>query len=175
MKTGDVEYTLCPIWNHAVFFIEVVGLFFRCTLGRGCDLRNRQIQNKWPTTEEMEESSDIFQNSRPHLFALRGVFAVSNGARLLCADFVHPETQNAFYNAMSQNVEATNLLVWNFKGEIIDACVNFPGSWHYSKLAYVSGMYWPSLIEDLNTPPGFGVLGDSAFVNNTKTTKGKVV
>lgn len=64
--------------------------------------------------------------------------------------------------------------MWNFFGELIHAAVNFPGSWYDTKLAGASGLYFPKLSDEM-TPAGFAILGDSAFVNNTTTTNGKVI
>ncbi|CDF33017.1 unnamed protein product [Chondrus crispus] len=82
--------------------------------------------------------------------------------------------QNAYFKGFTQGVEVTNLFVWNFYGELIHAAINFPGSWHDTKLASASGLYFPKLSDEY-TPPGYAVLGDSAFVNNLKATNGKVV
>ena len=91
-----------------------------------------------------------------------------------CADYTDQDLQNAYYEGYTQSVEVTNLFVWNFYEEIIHAAVNYPGSWHDTKLAGASGLYYPKL-SDVSTPPGYSILGDSAFVNNTSTTNGKVL
>lgn len=51
--------------------------------------------------------------------------------------------------------------------------VNFPGSWNDRKLESASGTFHIKTSEGL-TQPGSANLGDSAFVNNTRTTMGKV-
>lgn len=89
-----------------------------------------------------------------------------------CAEFENVDLQNAYFEGYTEQVEVTNLFVWNFKGEIIHAAINFPGSWHDSKLATVSGLYH-ELLADEKTPPGMAILADSAFV--TRTTNGKIV
>lgn len=139
------------------------------------DDTHEDFRIKWPTEFEMAESAARLQKYRQYGYALRGVFGVTDGARLDCVSFVDNDLQNAYFQKFTQEVEVTNLLVWNFKGEIIHAALNFPGSWHDSKLAYVSGLYWPSLAEDSITPPEYAILGDSAFVHNTRVTNGKVL
>ena len=81
--------------------------------------------------------------------------------------------QNEYFEGCTQHVEVTNLFVWNFKGEIIHAAMNFPGSWHDSKLATISGQYHYFLSDKL--PRGMAILADSAFVTSMKTTNGKIV
>jgi len=57
-----------------------------------------------------------------------------------CADYIDTDLQNAFFEGFTQGVEVTNLFVWNFYGELIHAAINYPGSWHDSKLAGASGL-----------------------------------
>ena len=64
--------------------------------------------------------------------------------------------------------------MWNFFEKIIHAALNYPDSWHDAKLAGVVGVYFPKLSDDM-TPPGMAIFGDSAFVNTTKATNGKVL
>ena len=64
--------------------------------------------------------------------------------------------------------------MFNFFGELIHAAVNFPGSWHDNRLASASGLYWPKLSDEM-TPPGYAILEDSAFVNDTRITNGKII
>lgn len=88
-----------------------------------------------------------------------------------CADYTEPDVQNAFYEDYTCSVEVTNLFVFKFKGDIIHAAINFPGSWHDSKLATVSDLMHPFLSE--KTPDEMALLADSAFT--TLNTEGKVV
>lgn len=59
------------------------------------------------------------------------------------------------------------MFVWNLKGEIIYAEINFPESWHDSRIATASGFYRPKLIVTM-TYHGFGILG-----NNGKMVRSK--
>ena len=58
-------------------------------------------------------------------------------------------------------------------GEIIFAGVNFPGSWHDSKIASASGLYFPQLID--YTPTGYALLGDSAFPRVSAALNSKII
>lgn len=127
---------------------------------------------EWPSVEEMKESTELLQQNREFGHLLKGVFAVVDGGRMPCADYEDPDMQNAYYEGYTCSVEVTNLFVYNFKGELIHAAVNYPGSWHDNRLAMTSGLIFPNLGDEM-TPPGFAILGDSAFV--TRTTGGKVV
>lgn len=91
-----------------------------------------------------------------------------------CAGYMDTNLQNACSKRFMQGVEDTNLFVWNFFGEVIHATVNRPGGWHDNKLAGQSGLHFRKLSDEM-TPPCFALLGDSAFVNNIQTTKGKVI
>lgn len=53
---------------------------------------------------------------------------------LPCADYTDVDLQNAYYEGCISSEEVNNLLVFNFKGEIIHAAINFPERWHYSRL-----------------------------------------
>ena len=66
----------------------------------------------------------------------------------------------------------TNLFTINFFGELIHAGVNYPGSWHDTKLEIDSGLY-DKLVH--RTPAGMAILADSAFVNKAKRTQGRLI
>lgn len=90
--------------------------------------------------------------------------------RMPCAEYVDADLQNAYFEGYTPEVEVTNLFVFNFFGKIVHAAVNFSGSWHDTKLTVVSKLYFPRF-----TPPDMAILGDSAFVNNTRVTNGKIL
>ena len=83
------------------------------------------------------------------------------------------DVQNEFFEGYTQNVEVTNLFVSDFKGQIIQAGSNFPGSWHDSCVAMESGLYRPHLFHQ--TPTGFALLGDNAFPPASKDLCGKIL
>jgi len=122
----------------------------------------------------MCESSALLANNRELGEILKGVFSITDGARMPCAVHDEPLLENAYWEGFTQGHEATNVFVWNFFGEVIHAGINFPGSWHDSKVAAASGLYYPKLADHL-TPPGFAVLADSAFPKTTSVLNGKIV
>ena len=77
-----------------------------------------------------------------------------------CTRIRHINVQNAYEEGHTHAQEITNLFVWNFKGELIHAAVNYPGSWHNSRLAASSELYTPLLGH--HTPHGYTVLAGSA-------------
>ncbi|KAI0565152.1 DDE superfamily endonuclease [Gracilaria domingensis] len=128
----------------------------------------------WPTTPEMKASADLLQRNRAVGNALPGVFALIEGGTLSCAEYVDPNIQNAYYDGYTCRVDITNLLVYNFFGEVIHAAVNFAGSWHDMHLAWSSNLY-STLLSDEITPVEFALLADTAFVDDIEITKGKIL
>ena len=174
LKSCDPPYKLCLIFG-------VIPSTLYCWLNYALEVLYRLVQNKniadfeirWPSPAEMKSSCQLLESNRQNGFLLKGVFAVVDGARMPWATYADPKLQNAYWEGFTQGHEVTNLLVWNFYGEIIFAAVNFLGSWHDSRLAAAGGLYYPLLIEE--TPPGFAILGDSAFPRTDPRLKGKIV
>ena len=71
-------------------------------------------------------------------------------------------------------MQVKNLLVFNFKGELINVALNYPGSFHDTKLAVQSGLYTLKL-SDRYTPQGCAVLADSAFINSNRMLQTKII
>eukprot|EP00171_Calliarthron_tuberculosum_P023637 IDg23637t1 len=174
LKCRNPVYRLCPVFGIVPSSIHVwldYGLEVLTRVVRRPELRDFEI--RWPTEEEMRSSSALLEHNRQYGHLLRGVFAVLDGGRMPCASYVDADLQNAYWEGFTQAVEVTNLFVWNFHGEIVYAALNFPGSWHDSKLAVESGLYVPHLTE--HTPPGYAILGDSAFPRSSAALQGKLV
>ncbi len=175
LKSGSAQYRTCFIFGLVPtslsvwldYALEVLFRVVRCK-------KRAEFEVRWPKEDEMRASALLLQNNRVHGKLLEGIFAVTDGGRFKCADYTDPDLQNAYFEGYTQNVEVTNLFVWNFKGEIIHAAVNYPGSWHDNRLASASGLIFPKLSDEC-TPPGYAVLGDSAFAASTKVTNGKIV
>lgn len=146
---GIIKSTVCE-WFH--YGLEVINKVVK-------EIPEGKV--KWPSVQEMQESNQLLMDTREHGHLLRGVFAVVDGGRMPCADYTDPNIQNAYYEGYTCCVEITNLFVYNFKGEIIHAGLNYPGSWHDSILAFRSGLVNPKL--HIWTPCGFAILADSAF------------
>ena len=134
----------------------------------------REFRVKWPGQEEMDDSYNLLKMNRKHGHLLPNVFGILDGGRMPCAAFTDGNLQNAFYEGYTGNVEITNIFVFNFKGELIHSAVNFPGSWHDSKVVMASGLLLKKL-SDEKTPVGYAILGDSAFVTRARVVHGKIV
>ena len=175
LKRRDILANICTdfglvpsslqIWLD--FGLEVLLQVVRDPQSTHCAIR-------WPSHDEIAASAALLERNRRFGRLLKGIFAVTDGARMPCAKYQCPEHQNAYFEGFTQGTEATNLLVWDFRGEIIHAGVNYPGSWHDSKVALMSGLY-DLFLSDKYVPPGYAVLGDSAFPRTAKNTNGKLV
>lgn len=132
------------------------------------------VQGRWLSVDEMKSSAALLRKKRWYGVLYDGVFAVTDGSRMPCVSFTNNYMQNAYFQEYLQEVEITNLLVWDVHEDIVHAAVDYPGSWHYNHLAAQSGLEWP-LLSNENTTPGFAVLCHSAFVNNITATNGKIV
>ena len=175
LKTKGSVYTLCPIFGIVPSSFLVWLEYSLEVLLRVVKKTSRtEFEIRWPNEGEMLASSLLLQINRTDGPLLKGIFAVTDGGRMPCADYTDVDIQNAYFDGITQGVEVTNLFVWNLYGELIHAAVNFPGSWHDTKIAGAYGLYYPKLSDGM-TPPGYAILGDSAFVNNTSVTNGKVL
>ena len=173
LKTKGSVYTLCPIFVIVPSSLSVWLDYSLEVLLRVVKKTSRtEFEIRWPDEGEMLASSLLLQNNRTNGPWLKGIFAGTDGGRMPCPDCTDVDTENAYFKGFTQGVEVTNFFVWNFYGELIHTAVNFPGSWHDTKLADASGLFYPKLSDEM-TPPGFAILGDSAFVNNTSDTNCK--
>ena len=175
VKTKHSLFHLCPIFGIVPSSVGVwLDYALEVLLHVVKKKRLPAFEIRWPTMDEMKASALLLRRHRQYVPLLEGVFAVTDGARMPCADYTNVDLQNAYFEGYTQEVQLTNLFVWKFFGEIIHAAINFPGSWHDNKLAGASGLYFTKLSDEM-TPPGYAVLGDSAFVSDTRRTNGKIV
>lgn len=84
-----------------------------------------------------------------------------DGGWLACTDYTALDIQNAFYEGYTTKLDVKNLFAFNFKGEMIHATVNFPGSYHDSRIPNTSWLINHLLQE--RTSRGYAILCDSAF------------
>ena len=174
LKCRCAVYKLCPIFGLVPtsvyiwldFSLEVLANAVRCS-------SYTEFEIRWPSLTEMKASASILERNREYGKLMAGIFAVVDGARTPCADFTDADLQNAYWEGYTQSVEVTNLFVWNFSGEIIHAVINYPGSWHDSRVAASSGLYTPRLTE--LAPAGLVILGDSAFPKANGDLRGKIM
>jgi len=175
LKSRDPIYKMCPFFGLVPSSAYVWLDFALEVLKKVVTYdNNKDFEVRWPTPAEMRESAGLLERNRQYGSVLKGVFGILDGARMPCATHGQPLLENAYWEGFTQGHEVTNLFVWNFRGEIIHAAINFPGSWHDSKVAHASGLYHPKL-SDAVTPRGFAILGDSAFPSRTSILQGKIV
>lgn len=175
LKTKGTMFSLCPIFGIVPSSMSTWLDFSLEVMSLAVERESRsEFVIRWPTDSEMKSSADCLQSNRKFGKYLSGGSGTTDRGRMVCADYTDPNLQNAYFEGFTQNIEVTNLFVWIFHGELIHTAVHFPGSWHDSKLSGASGLYYPKLSNEM-TPPGFAILRDSAFVNNTSTSNGKVL
>eukprot|EP00171_Calliarthron_tuberculosum_P001424 IDg1424t1 len=155
LKSCDSVYRACPIFGIVPSSVYV-WLDYSLQVLERVVKRSDEVDFAivWPDKEAKRKSAALLQRNRRLGPLLSGVFAIMDG--------------------FTQAVEVTNLFVWSFEGMIIHAAVNYPGSWHDSKLAAASGLYFPKLSDSM-TEPGFAILADSAFPRTERTFYGKIV
>lgn len=145
LKSRETLYSLCSNF-------EVIDSTIGAWLEHGqevlrqvvCDQHNPSFERRWSTFEEMKQSCSLLDSDRVNEQHLKGIFAVTDGGRMPCADSKDNNMQNAYIEGFTQGVDVTNLLGYNFFGKLIHTAVNFLGSWHETKLATVSGLYFLS-------------------------------
>lgn len=175
LKTKSAIYQLCPIFGItptgiSVWLNYILEVLYQVVTDSNCE----DFDIRWPTDEEQLESASLLESNRVHGRLLRGVFAIMDGGKMPCSEYLDTDLQNAFFEGYTEQVEVTILFVWNFRGELIHAAINFPGSWHDTELAAVSELYHPKLSDEY-TRPGMAVLADSAFVITSRVTNGKII
>lgn len=174
LKSSGRQYQLAPIFGIVQTSLSVwIDFGLEVLLRMIIQKAHPDMRLEWPTEIEMKASAALLKN-RPNGHLLPNVFAVMDGGRLLCADYINTDIQNAYYEGYTGNVEVTNLLVYSFDGCLIHAALNFPGSWHDSRLANQSGLM-NDLLSDEKTPVGMAILCDSAFMAATAKTGGKII
>ncbi|KAG8711381.1 hypothetical protein FRC09_020637 [Ceratobasidium sp. 395] len=120
----------------------------------------------WPTHQEMMESANWIQDRHP---MIHGAFRFMDGLKLPCQTSDDPMEQNAMYNGWCRAHTVSNVIVFAPNGMIIDAVINAPGSWHNAR---VTQDVCDMLLDQ--TPPGFFLLADSAFLQVDPVMREKV-
>ena len=160
LKTKSTMFCMCPVFglvpsSLGVWFDYALDVILRVVKRKS----RKEFEIRWPNVEEMRASASLLEHNRTYGPLLQGVFDITDGGRMLCAYYTDIYLQNDYFEGFTHNVEVTNLFVWNFFGEIIYAAFNYPGSWHDTKLAGMSGLYFPKPSDEM-TPPGMSILGD---------------
>ena len=89
----------------------------------------------WPSAIKMEEYSQLIIKKKS---ALRNqkIFGFVDGFRLRIKSFSDPAEQNAYYQFHEKGTVVGNIVVYAPDGCCIWYCINMPGSWHDSKIAW---------------------------------------
>ncbi|CAA7270632.1 unnamed protein product [Cyclocybe aegerita] len=141
---------------------------------------------KWPKGGpgggQFQEYNDLIIVRHPRLI---GAFAAIDGLNLPVQTSEDEDIENATYNGWLSEHFVSSVLVFspkgkninaivtsftdNILGEIIDAVVNAPGSWHDANVAC-------PIFERLRTrtPPGYYLIADTAFPRGTQSIAGHI-
>lgn len=92
-----------------------------------CHERSSPLRVRWPHNGDFLESEGVLENNRPNGKPLKRLFGVFDGGNLPCADYVDFDALIAFNEGYTARFEVTILLVFDFKGVIIHAALNYPG------------------------------------------------
>lgn len=122
----------------------------------------------------MDESYNLLKLNQERGRLLPNVFEVVNGGWMPCAAYTDGDIQNAFYEGDTGNIEITNLFVFNLKGELIHAAINFLRSWHDSKVFESAELLHDRPLDE-NTAVGYAIREDSAFVSQAGVLHGETI
>ena len=117
LKRSDPMYRLCVEFGIVPSTAQVcidIGLEVLLRIVR--DPSSSDFDVTWPDNDAIKESAMLLERNRKYGRLLKGIFAVTDGARMPSAKYTNSNIQNAFFEGFTQGTEVTNLLVWNFKG-----------------------------------------------------------
>lgn len=103
VKSKTPLYSLCPIFGVTDSRIGVwmnYGLEVLKRVVRDKDANSFEI--RWPTVEEMWQSTALFENNRVNGPYLKGVFAVTDGGRMPCAGYTDSYLQSAYFEGFTK-------------------------------------------------------------------------
>ena len=73
--------------------------------------KRKSFEVSWPNIEEMRASTALLEQNRIQSRLFQGVFGITDGGRMPCADFKDLNLQNAYFQGFTQNVKITNFFV----------------------------------------------------------------
>jgi len=122
----------------------------------------------------MRTSAALLESNRRYGPLLKGVFCVTNGGRMPCADYTDADLQNAFfegYTTRSRGYESVRLELLRRAHSCI---CQLP--WQLAR-KQTSRCLWSLLCQAQRRgdSPWVCILGNSAFVNNRSATNGKLL
>jgi hypothetical protein len=100
-------------------------------------INHKKSRIVFPNEAKKAHYAAIVRNREP---LVSNVIAFTDGLSVAvqCSD--EEEKQNCAYNGYYHDTSCNNVLTFSPEGIIINACINFPGSWHDSQV--VSGHYY---------------------------------
>lgn len=128
--------------------------------------KHRDCEIHWPDEAEMRESAALLERNCKHDRLLKGLFGVLDDCCMKFATCANPYIQKAYLEGFTQADKVNNLLVWRFRDEINHAAMNYPRSWHDSKAAAASGLYYTHLKS--HTSARLAILGTAFFLEVTR-------
>ena len=63
--------------------------------------KNKELEIRWPTVEEMRLSADLLQSSVLNGYLLGDVYGSVDGGRMPCAHYVNADLQNAYFKGFT--------------------------------------------------------------------------
>lgn len=122
----------------------------------------------------METSSVLLRDNYPNRNLLRLISSVVHGDMLTCADYEYVGAQNSFYQGNKLAVEVTYSFLFDVKGEVIHAAVNYPGSNNHGKFEKLSWIRFPKLSDDM-TQPLFEILSGRSLLVDSRFSERNIV
>lgn len=131
MRTQGTQYQLQQVFGYGACCVST-------NINIGIKLLSQMLfldsysKIVWPTEEEMELYSILLNNRYPALNDK--VFGFVDGFRLRIINFNNELQQNAYYNRKYLS-NVANVIVVVPTGVVVYATINYPGSWHDSRIA----------------------------------------
>ena len=127
VKTKGTLFSLCPVFGIVPSSIGVWMDYSLEVLLHVVKRKNRKdFEIRRPSVEEMEASSALLEQNRVHGLFLRGVFAITDGGRMPCAEYTDLDLQNAYFEGFTQNVEVTKFVCMELLWRNHPRCLKLP-------------------------------------------------
>ena len=174
LKSKDHHYQMCPIFGIVQStFCGWLNYSLQVLYEVVRDTDNIQFRIRWPTAAEISFSTPFLSANGANGSLLNGVFAIIDGARMNCSAYDDTAIQNAFWEGFAHGNEVTSVFAWDFRVELIQAAMNYPGIWHDSRIATSPDLYRLRL--ESMTSSDFAVISDSALSCGGCFLTGKIV
>ena len=112
MKSRDSVYNMCPVFGiipSSMYVWLDFSLEILLRVVERSDAHDFLI--RWPSVSQMRFSSELLQRNRANGSLLRGVFAITDGARMPCVTYGDPDLQNAYWEGFKHAHEVSYMFV----------------------------------------------------------------